>query len=91
MNTRSKHNVYVFVALIWAFLSPPLVRAAVPDIDINYNVKDALRMDPRVNGVRDYCDDRQWNRHPLRHCRQPGGEDLRGRRSQEDQRCRGRD
>ena len=42
MNTRSKHNLYVFVALIWAFLSPPLVRAAVPDADINYNVKDAL-------------------------------------------------
>jgi osmotically-inducible protein OsmY len=40
--------VYVFVALILAFLSPPLVRAAVPDVDINYNVKDALREDPRV-------------------------------------------
>jgi len=50
MNTRSKHNVYIFVAFISAFLSPPLVRAAVPDIDINYNVKDALRADPRVNG-----------------------------------------
>ena len=51
MNTPSKQNVYVLVALMWAFLSPPLVRAAVPDIDINYNVQDALRADPRVNGA----------------------------------------
>ncbi len=50
MNTRSKHNVYIFVAFMSAFLSPPLVRAAVPDIDITYNVQDALRADPRVNG-----------------------------------------
>ena len=51
VNTRSKHNVYVLVALTAAFLAPALVRASVPDIDINYNVKDALRVDPRVNGA----------------------------------------
>ena len=51
MNTRSRHNVYVLVALLWAFLSPTLVHAAVPDIDITFNVKDALRVDPRVNGA----------------------------------------
>ena len=49
MNTRAKHPGYVFFALIAAFLSPLLVRAAVPDVDINYNVQDALRTDPRVS------------------------------------------
>ena len=51
MKTRSRHNVYALVALISTFLSPQLVRAAVPDDDINYNVKDALRVDPRVNAA----------------------------------------
>ena len=49
MNTRSQHNVYVLVALLSALLSPQFVRAAVPDVDINYNVQDALIADPRVN------------------------------------------
>jgi osmotically-inducible protein OsmY len=50
MKTRPKHVAYVFVALIAAFLSPPLVHAALPDIDISYSVLDALRADSRVNG-----------------------------------------
>ena len=50
MNTRAKYVACVFAALIATFLSPPLVRAAVPDIDINYNVKDALLTDSRVDG-----------------------------------------
>ena len=50
MKTRSKQNAYVLIALLWAILPAPLVRAAVSDIDINYNVKDALRADARVNG-----------------------------------------
>lgn len=50
MKPRSKHKVYVLVALLSAFLSTIPVRAAVPDVDINYNVKGALRADPRVNG-----------------------------------------
>ena len=41
--SNSKHKWYVLVALSAALLSPPLVRADVPDADINYNVKDALR------------------------------------------------
>ena len=48
--SKSRHKWYVLVALSAAFLTPPLVRAAVPDGDINYYVKDALRADPRVNG-----------------------------------------
>ena len=51
MDTRSKRALYIFAALSWAILSPALVRAAVSDIDTNYNVKDALRADPRVNGA----------------------------------------
>ena len=47
--SNSKHKWYVLVALSAALLSPPLVLADVPDADINYNVKDALRADPRVN------------------------------------------
>ena len=59
MNTRSKHNVYIFVAFMSAFLSPPLVRAAVPDIDITYNVQDALRglMKVEIERTRDLGDD----------------------------------
>lgn len=49
VGSKSKHKWYVLVALSAALLSPPLVRAEVPDVDINYNVKDALRADPRVN------------------------------------------
>lgn len=50
MNTRSKRNGYLLVALLSGLLLPPLIRAAVPDGDINDNVKDALRTDPRLNG-----------------------------------------
>ena len=32
-------------------MSPSLVRAAVTDYDITFNVKDGLRTDPRVNGA----------------------------------------
>ena len=51
MNTgsTSKHNWYILFAMSAALLSPSLVNAAVPDADINYNVTDALRADPRVN------------------------------------------
>ena len=47
--SNSRHKWCVLVALSAALLAPPLVRAEVPDLDINYNVKDALRADPRVN------------------------------------------
>jgi osmotically-inducible protein OsmY len=51
MNARAKCNLCVLVALLSALLSPALVYAVVADYDVTFNVKDALRTDPRVNGA----------------------------------------
>ncbi len=49
MTRPSRHTAYVLLAMTAAFLPPALVRAAVPDVDITFNVNDALRADPRVS------------------------------------------
>ncbi len=48
---RQTHLLYLIVTLSAAIISSPSAHAAVPDTDINYNVKDALRDDPRTNGA----------------------------------------
>ena len=50
MNSGLKSKYSMIVGLSLVLLAPALVHAEVPDIDINYNVNDALRADPRVNG-----------------------------------------
>ena len=50
MNSGLKSKFSMIVGLSLVLVAPALVRAEVPDSDINYNVNDALRADPRVNG-----------------------------------------
>jgi osmotically-inducible protein OsmY len=53
MNTGSKSKLAGFglFALLAAAFASSVAQAAVPDADITYNVKDALRADPRVDGT----------------------------------------
>ena len=50
MTSGLKSKLSTIMGLSLVLLVPALVRGEVPDIDINYNVNDALRADPRVNG-----------------------------------------